>query len=561
MKTKTSCKITALITAAVLFAALMPGCKEPADNPAAKTGDICILYTNDVHCAGDENIGYDGLSAYKKSLEKKVGYLSLVDLGDFAQGDYVSSMTKGESSVRLMNKVGYDIAVPGNHEFDYGIERTEELTEIADFEFICCNITYKGKNKNRLTGFKPYVLKEYGDRKVAFIGVTTPYSIVTSSPASFMEDGELVYDFCSGPDGKNLQSRVQENIDACRKNGADYVILLTHLGDGDGTCRYSSTDLIRGTHGADAVLDGYSHKVIPSRLVKNDKNEDVILSSSGSRLENIGQLIITQNGFISSALISGWSDKDPDITSYMKETAASYKELLSEKVAKADIDLLLEDENGVRLVRNRECALGDFCADAYRIISGADIGIVNGGAIRDGFKKGDITNEDIRKVQPFGNTLCVVKATGEEIADALELSCAEVKAVSEENGKAAGESGGFLQVSGLRFTVDISVPSPVITDENRMFVKVEGERRVKDILVMDGSGEFLPLEPDKIYTVAAPDYTLLGRGDGYTMFADNDFVVKSGLLDYELMLKYITEHSGGVIDGNSVKNTGRINVI
>lgn len=208
--------------------------------------DIVILFTNDVHCGIDDNIGYAGLAAYKKDMMEKYKYVVLADCGDFAQGGYESAVSKGEYLVDIMNFVGYDFAVIGNHDFDYGTEQLKKNVGLSNAQFLNCNITYTGSRENWISAqTKPYEIRTYGKTKVAFIGISTPWTLSYSSPLYFMEDGKVVYDFCNETPEK-FYANVQKYVDECRGQGADYVVLLSHLGtEVETELPYTSLDLIK----------------------------------------------------------------------------------------------------------------------------------------------------------------------------------------------------------------------------------------------------------------------------------------------------------------------------
>ena len=138
-KTVAASTVCRLISA-VLIVALAALCFAACGSDK-RSEDIYILFTNDVHCAADTNIGYAGLSAYKQSIEAKSKYVTLVDVGDAVQGDYVGTVSKGAFSVELMNAVGYDLAILGNHEFDYGMEQLSSLISSSNASYLGCNIT------------------------------------------------------------------------------------------------------------------------------------------------------------------------------------------------------------------------------------------------------------------------------------------------------------------------------------------------------------------------------------------------------------------------------------
>ena len=517
-----------------------------------------ILFTNDMHCGIEDNLGFAGLAAYKKDMEAAHRYVTLVDCGDAIQGDFIGTVSDGEYIVNLMNEVGYDFAVAGNHEFDYGMDQLSSLLARSEAQYLAANITYSGSGTNALAGSKPYEIVKYGRTKVAFIGVSTPESTLKSTPSYFMENGEFVYDFAGGGDGENLYDLVQGYVDECRQKGADHVVLLAHLGDTEESSPYTSVELIGSTTGIDAVLDGHAHSVIPSKTVQNENGEEVLLSSTGTKLANIGKLTIEADGDLSTELISDYSKKDGEIAAYIQSIQADFENEKNAVIATSNIALSCSSPSGARLVRNREIPIGNLIADAYRAVGGADIGVVNGGGIRADIPEGDITYADMLAVHPYGNTLCVVKATGQEILDLLETACRFTKAVAEENGAAVGENGGFMQVSGIKFTVDTSIEPSVVTDENENFVSVSGERRVKDVFVLNANGEYVPLDPNAVYTVASHNYLLRSGGDGYTKFTDNEYIIEEGILDYQVLTTYITEHLNGQLGEYYSDVQGRI---
>lgn len=544
-----------LLVCTALALGLLTGCESETE----KSDDIVILYTNDVHCGMEDDIGYSGLAAYKEKMMQETPYVTLVDCGDAIQGDLMGTVSQGEYIVDIMNETGYDYAILGNHEFDYGLEQLSYLIDSASYEYLGCNIYYTGAGENALEEVKPYAIEEYGDVSVAFIGVSTPSSITSSTPKYFMdENGELVYDFCN-ESGEAFYSCVQGYVDECKEEGADYVILLTHLGEGEESAPFGSTDLIQNTTGVDAVLDGHAHSTISSDVVQNKNGQDVLLSSTGTKLSAIGQLVITEDGMISTGLISGYDTKDAELDEFLANIEATYEEEMNQVVASSDTALSCNDEAGVRMVRNRETTIGNFCADAYRAISGADVAFVNGGGIRADLPSGDITYADVLEVHPYGNTLCMVEATGQEIVDALEFGSRMVEAEYVEDGNAAGESGAFLQVSGLRYSIDTSVESSVELDENGLFVSVNGPYRVSDVEILNADGSYTPIDPDEVYTVASHSYLIKNCGDGYSMFADNELLIDEGMADYQMLISYIQDTLNGKMSAYS-DTEGRITV-
>ena len=517
--------------------------------------DIVVLYTNDVHCAIDSNIGYAGLAKYKAEMEKD-NFVVLVDAGDAIQGDTIGTVSKGEYLVDIMNEVGYDFCVLGNHEFDYGTDVLASLLKKANAQYLNATIEYTGNGNNLLKDTVPYVIERFGFLDVAFIGVSTPESITKSTPRYFMEDGQFVYDFAAGED---LYAAVQGYVDEVREKGADVVVVISHLGVEEGSEPNRATDLIANTTGIDALIDGHSHTTEPSMLVADKSGRKVLYTQTGTKLNNIGKLTISKDGSVKAELVAE-AEKDEAVTAFIEDIKAQYESLVNTVVAHTEVELSITDENGVRAVRNRETAIGDLCADAYRAVADTDIAFVNGGGIRATIKKSDITIANMISVHPYGNALCSCYATGAEILDALEHSVVNTAATAASDGKAVGESGGFLQVSGIKFTIDTSIPSSVKKDDKGLFVAVEGERRVKDVFVEE-NGEWVPIDPEKTYTVACHNYLLQDMGDGYTMFTDNVYILDKVLIDNQVIINYICDFLGGNVGTEYAEPQGRITVI
>ena len=230
----------------------------------------------------------------------------LVDNGDALQGGPLGLLTQEEAMIELMNRMGYDIAIPGNHDFDYGMERFLSLTEAANFPFICCNFNREGQ-----LVFPSYIIKEFDGVKLAFVGVTTPQTLYTSTPRYFQdESGNFIYGFMQGNDGADLYEAVQSAVDDARSEGADYVILLGHLGHDAVAIPYTYADVLGHTTGIDAMLDGHSHDT-GKVVMKNRDGREIIRQASGTQLEGIGWLrICAADGSLDTGLYT-WSDPVP----------------------------------------------------------------------------------------------------------------------------------------------------------------------------------------------------------------------------------------------------------
>ena len=520
--------------------------------------DVMVLFTSDVHCGIESNFGYAGLAMVRDAYKNAGYHVLLVDNGDSIQGEPVGTMTTGEANIKLMNAVGYDIATMGNHEFDYGMERFFELSKMANFPYVSCNF-----NKGGELQFAPYVVKEFDGVKIAFVGISTPKTLTSSTPKYFQdENGNFIYGFFESATGEELYNAVQKAVDEARAEGAAYVIAMAHLGNEDECRPFTYADVIANTTGINALLDGHSHDTYHVEM-RNKARETVLRQGCGTKMEGIGYLKIAAKDGAMEAGVMMWNNDDfnatqlyqldTDVTKAVAEATETLNVKLAEVVAKTDVELTINDpvaktEEGkpVRIIRNAETNLGDLCADAYRYVSGADIAFVNGGGIRVSIKEGDITLNDILKVHPFGNALCVCEATGQQILDALEFGAKDVP----------GEFGGFLQVSGLTYEIHTYLPSTVKMDEKRMFVGVEGEYRVKNVMV---GGE--PLDLEKIYTLASHNYMLQGQGDGYTIFEDNVYTQESVMLDNQVLITYITEGLNGVVGADYANPYGQGRIV
>ena len=551
-------KVLSLLLALLMVCSLASGMAFADDAENTRSTDIVILFTSDVHCGIDQGFGYAGLAAVRDYLVAQGNAVILVDDGDSIQGEPIGTMTKGEALIDLMNAVGYSVAIPGNHEFDYGMDQFLALAEKAKFDYISCNFNHNGESV-----FQPYVIRELDGAKVAFVGVTTPKTLTSSTPRYFQdEEGNFVYGFLQDETGEAVYNAVQSAVDAAREEGADYVVVMGHMGDEEECHPWTYADIISNTTGIDVFLDGHSHDT-EQVTMKNKDGDEVLRSACGTKLACIGYCRIGADGEISTGLYT-WDNSVPapallglnnKTSAAVEKAAGSLEKKLQETVATSQVLLTINDpeavdSNGkpIRMVRRAETNLGDLCADAYRAQSGADIAFVNGGGVRVNINAGKITLNDILKVHPFGNAMCVIEVTGQQILDALEWGSRAVP----------GETGGFLQVSGLSYEIHSYIESSCTSDENGMFTGVAGERRVQNVLV-DGK----PIDPEATYTLASHNYMLLNNGDGYTMFDGAPLLQDSVKLDNQVLIDYITEDLEGVIgpEYEDLAGEGRIVII
>lgn len=509
--------------------------------------DIYIFFTSDVHCGVEDNMTMAGVKSLVDGVKLEHEYVSLVDCGDFLQGGALGSLSKGKFIIDIMNAIGYDIATVGNHEFDYGMDVLKERMAESNFDYVVSNIKYSGNKKNVFANTAEYIIKDYGGTKVAFIGVATPYSITDSTPKNFMEGSDYVYNFYSGDDGNELYERVQSVVDEVRKQRVKYVIALTHLGSEEQYAPFDSISLISHTSGIDVVLDGHSHSVIVEDKYPNKNGEDVTLSSVGTKLQSVGELILAKDGSIYTLHIDSHNEQDEEVIKVVDNAKTEVDKILSESICNLDYDMKIYDEEGIRIVRTRESTVGDFVTDAYRTILGTDIAIVNGGGVRSDIIAGEVTYRSLFDVTPFQNNGGSCYATGQQIMDALEYGARYTSGIYKLDGNAVGEFGGFLQVSGLKYTIDTSIESSVMVDDDGMFTGfANDDRKVKDVYVLQND-EYVPIDPEKTYSVGGISYMLFDGGDGNTIFMNCEKISDNDHVDIEILKQYLNE-SGGFND-------------
>lgn len=519
--------------------------------------DVVILYVNDVHCGVDANspegsMGYANLAALKKELKQTHDYVTLVDAGDAIQGEAIGTLSDGSYLVDIMNYVGFDYAIYGNHEFDYGMDMALSLKETSNAQYLACN--FEDLRTGELVT-KPYSIAAYGDLMVAYVGIATPETFTKSTPTHFQdENGDYIYGFREGGNGQELYDAVQSAVDAATAEGANIVIALGHLGTDPASAPWRSYDVIANTTGLDAFIDGHSHSTIAGELVTNKDGENVLLTSTGTKMENIGKMTITPAGEITTELVSGYTNVDPDTDAYIKSIQSNFEDKLNEVVAKSDVELVVNDPvTGERIIRSRETNLGDLVADAYRVTLGADIGMVNGGGIRAAIQLGEITYGDLIAVHPYGNMMCVVEATGQEILDTLEVAAQ----------MAPGENGSFQHVSGLKYTINTAIAPSVVMDDKGMLQSIGDTRRVCNVQVLGEDGTYAPIDPDATYTLASHNYMIKQGGSGVDHFMDNKLLADEVMIDNQVLIDYIRDELGGVVGQEYADpyGQGRITII
>ena len=509
--------------------------------------DVTILYTNDVHTYIDKQspkLTYAAIADLKQSYQNAGKDVLLVDAGDHVQGTAYGSMDEGASIIKLMNAAGYDVATPGNHEFDYGMDRAKAIMKEADFPYLSCNWVDLRTGLRVLPSVKVFVR---GGRRIAFVGVTTPETFTKSTPAYFMDKAQrkYIYDIQGGEDGKKLYDAVQKAIDKA-KLLADVVIGLGHLGVDPSSSPWTSEEVIAHTSGFDAFIDGHSHTVMENKQVQDASGKAVTLTQTGSYFANVGEMTIAADGTITTKLIPTHEGMDAGIAAIQTGWVNTVDDMLGEKIAVGDSDFYVSDPaTGKRRIRSAETNLGDFVADGiYAYFNEVeklhcDLAIMNGGGIRADVPAGDWTFKTCKQVSPFGNVACLMSVTGKQIQDALEFAAR----FAGEGGK---ENGGFLQVAGATYEIHTDIPNTVQTDEKNVWIgSATGTPRVQNVKIYDkASGSYLPLDPGATYALAGMNYTLRNLGDGFAMFDGAELIKDYVSEDYLVMATYAMTFDG-----------------
>ena len=514
--------------------------------------EVTILYTNDVHTYIDKQapeLTYAAIAALKQSYQNAGKKVLLVDAGDHVQGTAYGSMDQGASIIELMNAAGYDAATPGNHEFDYGMDRAKELMRDADFPYLSCNWVDLRTNLRVLPEIKVFVR---GGVRIAFVGITTPETFTKSTPAYFMNKAQTkyIYDILGGEDGQKLYSAVQKAVDKA-KCLADVVIGLGHLGVDPSSSPWTSEEVIAHTNGFDAFIDGHSHTVMENKQVADASGRLVTLTQTGSYFANVGEMTIAPDGTISTRLVSTYDQEDPAVAAEQAAWVSSVDEMLGEKIAVADTKFYITDPaTGKRRIRSGETNLGDFVADGiYTYFNEVeqlhcDIAIMNGGGIRSDEDAGYWTFKTCKQVSPFGNVACLMSVTGKQIQDALEFAARFAGAEGKEN-------GGFLQVAGATYEIHTDIPNTVQTDDKNVWIgSATGTPRVQNVKIYDrANGTYVPLDENKTYALAGMNYTLRNLGDGFAMFDGAELIKDYVSEDYLVMSTYAMTFGGVDAEG------------
>lgn len=486
---------------------------------------IVILYENDVHCGID---GYTKMAGLRDAIAcADTAYCGVVSVGDFLQGNTTGAISKGQYIADIMRHMDYHALTLGNHEFDYGAPHMMQLLSQIGAPVVCANFFEAGQPQ---PVYAPYVIHQYGNKRVAYVGATTPETMLLEGYSFYDTNGVMLYDLKQ----KTFYQLIQQAVDQARAERADYVILLSHVGESTQSMGFNSHKLVNNTRGIDVVLDGHSHEIFEAAHANNLDGRPIIVTQTGTQFAYVGKLLITPDGRFITKLIKS-SDipyENGKLSAVTDSIRLAVRSATSKVVAHSDYTLMVSDENDQWIVRNQETNAGDLVADAYRHAMKADIGIENGGGIRNDILAGDITYGDIIGMLPYDNTLRRIMVSGQQLKDMLTRCTAALPELD----------GNFPQCSGLRFTVHTK------------------RHTVSDIEIQQPDGSYQPIDQQKTYSVALTNYNHEGGGL-YDCFKQSPVLFESSLRYYEALSDYLSKVLGGTTGSTYAKPQGRIRIV
>lgn len=540
----------AVISSEVTASAIGPSQsnKTTSSKSSKASKNLVILYENDVHCAID---GYQKMAGLRDAIQD-TAYCLVVGCGDFLQGGTPGAISSGKYVVDIMRTVHYDAMTLGNHEFDYGTPRMQELLTFMQAPITCVNLRTTD-TKQRL--FAPYIINKVGKHKVAFIGALTPTTLQTEAIGFYDKDGKQTLELAP----TEIYQMVEDAALEARRKGADIVIVLSHLSEDNNQYGITSHGLIKNTTAIDAVFDGHSHSVVPQLVLNNRNGKPVIVTQTGTQFANVGKCFIPLaekhvkhkgkknsdfKGLISTELIPTKSIKaENTVVKHATDSiTALFQETINRVICHSDVPVTIDGSDGKRAVRFSETNAGDLVCDAFRYATGAQISMNNSGGIRTSLPAGDLTYGDIISLLPFQNVVSVIEVSGQKVIDLLN-ACTQFLPL---------EHGDFPQVAGIRFTVDMSAQATVDANGKKTL------KRVSSVEIYDdATGSYSPINPEATYTLATTDYCI--GGGGLQAVLQDVTPTRPNIIHYaQSLIKYVTEALHGHIGEEYSKAKGRI---
>lgn len=527
-----------------------------AEQKVDLTGKLVIVHTNDVHgyavtSASAPSVGYAQIKQYKLDAARLGANVLLLDAGDVSQGQPIVNLSKGANAFQFMNATGYDAMCLGNHEFDWGIDQMLQNTETADFSVLCANLL---RTSDKTLYFKPYQVFETGAYKVGVIGLVTPETLTKVNPSLIQNVTALM--------GEDLYAATQQYIDEVKAMGCNLVVVLGHMGVEDESMGNRSLDVIANTTGIDLFIDGHSHVVLNQKVEQKHEEgaKDVpttLLVSTGCFGHNIGEVVFDGKA-LSASLFAAQPTQvaaeygDAEVSELIGGINSEIDKELSASFAKTEV---LLDGNKAPGVRTQETNLGDFCTDAMlwqanEIYSEPVVAAFNnGGGIRASIDIGDVTMKDMKTVFPFGNTLQIMQLKGSELLELLEAStfCTPEPI------------GGFLQVSGIVFTIDTTVlyENGEQYPNSTYYAPAKPGSRVS---IQSVGGE--PFDAEKMYVIVTNDFSAAGGDQSYVLkYANQQTGFNTYIALEDALINYTQVVLGDVIGEQYAQPQGRITII
>jgi len=516
----------------------------PYTVPAEAKDAVVILHSNDVHGAVE---GYAKMAALKAMYEAAGANVIVVDAGDFSQGETSVSVSQGATAIELMNMVGYDLAAPGNHEFDYGYANLKTLEEKADFPILAANLFYEDE-----AAFGTNTIIEKGGLKIGFFGLDTPETATKAHPAKIAG--------MTFAGGEEMYKVAQEQVKALEDKKCDVIVCVGHLGIDDETKATAnrSIDLLEKVTGIDVFIDGHSHSTEEQIVEKTNADRkvgDTVVTSTGTKFANIGVVTI-KDGAITTECVPTETitvAEDDAILARAKAIVAEIEADYGAVFAKSEVEL-----NGAKAPGNRtqETNNGDLICDAMLwYATKEDLGvptenvvaITNGGGIRAAIAAGDVSKKDVNTVLPFGNTVAVDYVTGAALLEALEASTFCTPSAI----------GGFPQVAGINFTVNVAIP--YAAGDMYPGTTYAAPASINRVTIDSVNGK--DFDPETTYAVVTNDFVAAG-GDTYYALSTSEKITDTGVPLDECVMMYITEVLDGVITAEKYgEPAGRITIV
>lgn len=462
--------------------------------------EVVILHTNDTHSQIDPtDKGWGGVQRRKvfvDSVRAARPDVLLVDAGDAVQGTLFFTLYGGEVEMKVMNELGYDIAILGNHDYDNGVEKMKSNVSISDARWLATN--YRFADPELASRFAPYQVYKFGDRKLGFIGLNlNPDGMIAKGNADGVE-------YLDAVEAANAVAWWLKN-----REGVDAVVAVSHLGYED-VVSPTDVDVISRTKNIDIVLGGHSHTLITPNggkaWVGNIDGDSVLVAQNGKSGEYISEITIDLDsvGLKLPALrqVRLGKEYDRDVDESLAAIIEPYRkgvdELMGKKIGKSARELP-NDRPGLL---NFVC---DFVYDrgSAMLAHPVDLALMNVGSLRRGLPKGDITQGMIISMQPFTNRVLVMELSGKDLMEAMEVY-------------ASRGGDGVSSQAQVTFNPDT--------------------RKVVSFTI-DGQ----QVDPDKTYRVATIDY-LAGGGDYMVPLTRGKVIATSDNIVYDDLIEYIKEN-------------------